>query len=208
VVPGTAAAYAGSLPAVRPFADNPSLGSDFMVSDGVEKEWAQRYFGRDSSWMRYEAAPVAGDGGYTVWVDSVFTPDWSGLRAHPIVECYTFHDFDVVRIARPTLTAGLLADEIVYRRADGATWHVLSWEWAVRTGDDIAHERVTLLASSLRGELDPGVGGERNGGGWRGALANKLAKGGTDPNPALADALQRNAAEIIEGHRFDTGSAA
>jgi len=159
VVPGTAAAYAGSLPAVRPFADNPSLGNDFLVSDGEEKEWAQRYFGRDSSWMRYEAAPVAGDGGYTVWVDSVFTPDWSGLRAHPIVECYTFHDFEIVRIARPTLTTGLLADEIVYRRADGATWHVLSWEWAVRTGDDIAHERVTLLASSLRDDLDPGLGG-------------------------------------------------
>ena len=208
VVPGTAAAYAGSLPAVRPFADNPSLGTGFRVSEGDEQEWAQRYFGQDSSWMRYQAAPLAADGGYTVWVDSVFTPDWSGLRAHPIVECYTFHDFDIVRIARPTLTAGLLADEIVYRRADGATWHVLSWEWAVRTGDDIAHERVTLLASSLEDDLDPGVTADTEGGGWRGAMASRLAKGGTDPNPGLAAALRSNAAEIIDGHRFESGTAA
>jgi exosortase/archaeosortase family protein len=165
VVPGTAAAYAGSLPAVRPFADNPSLGSQFRVSDGVEKKWAERYFGEDSSWMRYEAEPLSAAGGYTVWVDSVFTRDWSGLRAHPIVECYAFHDFELVRVARPRLTSGLLADEIVYRREDGATWHVLSWEWAVRTGDDIAHERVTLLASSLDDGLDPGAGGETGEGG-------------------------------------------
>lgn len=208
VVPGTAAAYAGSLPAVRPFADNPSLGNDFLMSEGQEKKWAQRYFGNDSSWMRYEASPLVAGGGYTVWVDSVFTPDWSGLRAHPIVECYTFHDFEIVRIARPTLTAGLLADEIVYRRPDGATWHVLSWEWAVRTGDDIAHERVTLLASSLRGDVDPVVGnGESSDGGWRSALASKMARGGTDPNPALAAALRANATEIIDGHRISGAGA-
>ena len=207
VVPGTAAAYAGSLPAVRPFADNPSLGNDFVLSDGVEKSWAERYFGDGSSWMRYQAQPVSGEDGYTVWVDSVFTPAWSGLRAHPIVECYSFHDFELVRVARPTLTSGLLADEIVYRRADGATWHVLSWEWAVRTGDDIAHERVTLLASSLRGDLDPGVAGETRDGGWRGALARTLASGGADPNPGLAAALRSNAAQIIDGHRFDGAAA-
>ena len=208
VVPGTAAAYAGSLPAVRPFADNPSLGTDFVLSDGVEKTWAERYFGSNSSWMRYSASPLAGPGGYSVWVDSVLTPDWSGLRAHPIVECYSFHDFELVRVARPTLTSGLLADEIVYRRADGATWHVLSWEWAVRTGDDIAHERVTLLASSLDGDLDPGPSGRSGEGGWRGALATRLAGGGEDPNPGLAAALRSNAAEIVRGHRIDADTAA
>lgn len=207
VVPGTAAAYSGSLPAVRPFADNPSLGPGFVLSEGAEKEWARRYFGRDSSWMRYRAQ-AADDTGYTVWVDSVYTPDWSGLRAHPIVECYSFHGFELVRVARPTLSSGLLADEIVYRRADGATWHVLSWEWAVRTGDQIAHERVTLLASSARDDLDPGAPGETTDGGWRGALASKLASGGADPNPGLAAALRGNAQEIIEGHRFEADKAA
>ena len=54
-------------------------------------------------------------------------------RAHPLLDCYRFHGFSLSRVSRSVLAAGVLADEVVYRRPDGATWHVLSWQWPVRS---------------------------------------------------------------------------
>ena len=202
-IPVTAAAYQAGVPAVTAFAHAPELGPRFTVTDGQEKVWARAYFGADSSWMRYRARPTSGAVGYSMWVDSVLTADWSGLRAHPLLDCYEFHGFELVSTARPTLAAGILADQVVYRRADGATWHVLSWEWPVTTpSGELAHERVTLLASSSSTDVADGLAPSEGDGGLRGALARRLQRtgSGTDPNPALTAALRADAATAVAGH--------
>jgi exosortase/archaeosortase family protein len=202
-VPGTAMAYQGGLPAVVSFAQAPSAGPGLAITDRAEKPWARRYFGGDSSWARYRARPETPGQAPTLWVDSITTTAWSALRAHPVLDCYRFHDFTLVSVARPTLAAGLLADEVVYRRPDGATWHVLSWEWPVRTaGGALGHERVVLLASSQRTDIAPAATGESGGDGLRSLLARRLGAGGTggDPNPALAASLRSTATSIIGAH--------
>lgn len=206
-IPVSAVAYEAGAPAVTAFADSPDLGPRFAVDDGTEKAWARSYFGTDSTWMRYRARPASAMVGYTVWVDSVVTSDWSGLRAHPLLDCYSFHGFELVTTGRPTLAAGILADEVVYRRADGATWHVLGWEWPVRRGDgSLAHERVTLLASSTDTAVADEVAAPEESGGLRGVLAQRLARGGSgsDPNPGLTRVLRADASEAIARHVHST----
>ena len=194
-------------PTVQAFAANPTVRADLELTSVEEQTWAQRYFGEGSSWTRHRLSPLNPGSGYTLWVDSVLTDDWSGLRAHPILDCYTFHDFDLVSVSRPTLSSGVVADQVVYRRPDGATWHVLSWEWAVAgAGGGLAHERVTLLASSVRTDLNPGTGAVEDTSGLSGGLAGSLsrrlaaASNGKDPNPALAAALRADASSVIDTH--------
>ncbi len=198
-VPVTVGAYRGGEAAAASFTAMPDAGRDFEMSAPEEITWARPYFGGDSSWTRHRAAPVAGYG-HSLWIDAVLTPDWSALRAHPVLDCYSFHGYELLSVSRPTLASGLLADQVVYRRQDGATWHVLSWEWPVRRGEGLVHERVTLLASSDRTEAP--AGRTTVSGGVSGALARWLARKGTgkDPNPGLAAALRHDAAAIIDAH--------
>jgi exosortase/archaeosortase family protein len=200
-VPGTAAAYDASDPAAVAFADAPVGPAGFSVASAQEQAWARAYFGSDSSWTRYRLLPTSTDTGYTMWLDSVTTSDWAALRAHPLLDCYRFHGFDLQSVQRPVLAAGVLADEAVYRRPDGATWHVLSWEWPVKGSGQLRHERVVLLASSERTDLAPAVAGDRDtpayGGGVRALVASRWGAAGADPNPALAGALRRTADDLI-----------
>jgi exosortase/archaeosortase family protein len=215
-VPGTAAAYDASDPAAVAFADAPSGLPQFAVTVGDEKLWARRYFGAESSWVRHRLQPRSASTGWSLWLDSITTDDWAALRAHPLLDCYRFHGFEVVSVSRPTLAAGLLADQVVYRRPDGATWHVLAWEWPVRSEGGLRHERVVLLASSERTDLAPPSTVESDdtgsaptsGWGLRSLLAGALAGGGTaeDPNPALSEALRRAADDVVASHLL-TGSA-
>lgn len=212
-VPGTAAAYDAAEPAAVAFAEAPPGLPHFTVQAGQDKTWARRYFGEDSSWVRHRLQPTSPSVGYSLWLDSVTTSDWAALRAHPVLDCYAFHGFDVVSVDRPVLAAGVLAEEVVYRRPGGGTWHVLAWEWPVRGAEGLRHERVVLLASSERTDLLPAGAETRergvDGGGLRGLLAERLAADGSghDPNPALTEALRRDADALVAAHLLPRAGA-
>ena len=202
VVPGTAGAYAAGDPAAR--ASTAPAVRGYVLGARQEQAWARVYYGQDSSWTRYRLHPATGGNAPTLWVDSVTTGEWAALRAHPLLDCYRFHGFDVQRTSRRILARGVLADEVVYRRPDGATWHVLSWQWPVRsTGDALRHERVVLLASSVRTDLVPGSTrrGEAAplGAGLRALLASRWpgADPAPDPNPSLTAALRTAADDLV-----------
>lgn len=163
------------------------------VGDPEPMRWAQRYFGEDSSWTRYRLATL-GEPSLSVWADTITTPSWAALRAHPVLDCYRFHGYDVVHRASTVLPRGLLADEVVYRSQDGGTWHVLTWEWPVRLDSGLGHQRVTLLASSLRTDLPgPELQARPD---LRSTVA-ALAADGDDPNPALTRALRGTARAVL-----------
>ena len=102
-VPATAAVYDGGVPAATAFSAAPEMGPGF-VGTGAGEAWSRVYFGRESTWSRYTPHPASASVGYSVWVDSVLTPDWAALRAHPLLDCYPFHGFELVARVRPTLT--------------------------------------------------------------------------------------------------------
>ena len=194
-LPGTAAAV-GPGGAPRPVLTEPAaVVPGFVAGPAEELRWARRYFGDDSSWVRRRLSPAATTTGFSVWADSITTGSWGALRAHPVVDCYRFHGFDVIRRERTVIASGLLAEEVVYRAGNGGTWHVLTWEWPVRLGDGLGHQRVTLLASSTRERLSQPEPGRRASG-LRAALAG-LGGGGSDPNPSLTLALRDVARSVL-----------
>ncbi len=201
-VGSTRSAFAGPLPAAEAFGSAPYGVEGLTVTSAQEQRWAQRYYGEGSRWTRYRLRPQAASLGFSVWLDAVATPGWAPLRAHPVLDCYRFHGFTLVSVRRPELPGGLLADEVVYRDDEGATWHVLSWTWAVRdAARGLSLERVTLLASSRRTDLprtDPG--GSPTGARARLASVWGAATTGTDPNPGLSSGLRRTAGSLIASH--------
>ena len=208
VLPATSGAYDAADPAATAFSDSPVAPAGYATGPAQPQAWSRVYFGPRSDWRRYRLTPTGQRPAATVWVDSVTTDDWAALRAHPLLDCYRFHGFSVSRVSRTVLAAGVLADEVVHRRPDGATWHVLSWEWPVRSsgsdGSAMRHERVVLLASSTRTDLAPAPqdaddGTSGPGTGLRALLAARWgsAGSGTDPNPGLTAALRSAADDLV-----------
>ena len=194
-LPGTAAAVGPDGAPAPVLTGSPLVVPGHETGAREEMPWAQRYFGEDSSWVRHRLTSTEGPGA-SVWADSITTSSWAALRAHPVLECYRFHGYDVVHRATTVLPRGLLADEVVYRSQDGGTWHVLTWEWPVRLADGLGHQRVTLLASSLRTDLPgPDLEARQD---LRGTVAS-LTAGGDDPNPSLSAALRRTARSVLGG---------
>ena len=206
VLPATSGAYDAAEPAATAFSDAPLAPPGYATGPAQAQPWSRVYFGARSDWTRYRLTPTGRQPAPSVWVDSVTTDDWAALRAHPLLDCYRFHGFSLSRVSRTVLAAGVLADEVVHRRPDGATWHVLSWEWPVRSpdGGPMRHERVVLLASSQRTDLAPAPEATDDragtpGTGLRALLASRWgsAGSGTDPNPGLAAALRRAADDLV-----------
>jgi exosortase/archaeosortase family protein len=197
-LPGAAAAYGPSGAPAPVFGASSVAVPGFVVSPGEEQRWARRYFGGDSSWHRYRLTPATPATRFSVWADAITTSSWGALRAHPVIACYRFHDYELLEAERVVIAGGLLADEVVYRHPDGGTWHVLSWERPVR--DDagaLRHERVTLLASStaqdiVQAQAPPPAG-------LRAAVAARWggSSADEDPNPSLAAALRLTAQHLL-----------
>lgn len=206
VLPATSGAYDAADPAATAFSDAPVAPAGYATGLPEPQPWSRVYYGPRSDWTRYRLTPTGSAPAPSLWVDSVTTQDWAALRAHPLLDCYRFHGFSLQRVSRTVLAAGVLADEIVFRRPDGATWHVLSWQWPVRAADGgpMRFERVVLLASSERDDLAPAVEATQDrasapGSGLRALLAARLgaAGSGTDPNPGLAAALRAAADDLV-----------
>ena len=214
VLPATSGAYDAADPAAASAADRPVALPGYTTGPAQAQPWSRVYYGAGSDWTRSRLTPTGQRPAPSIWVDSVTTDDWAALRAHPLLDCYRFHGFSLARVSRTVLTAGVLADEVVFRRPDdGATWHVLSWQWPVRSSTGtVRHERLVLLASSQRDDLAPSPRSTDDdvatpGTGLRALLAARWgsAGAGTDPNPGLAAALRRAADDLVTSRLTTTG---
>jgi exosortase/archaeosortase family protein len=182
-------------PAIVSFAADPDLGPGWRVDKLQTFEWSKPYFGPDSSWQRFYARALAGHlparERFTVWVDSIVTPELGALRAYPVRRCYEFHDYAILSDRRVSLAGGLSGQLLVYRNQSGAVWHVLTWQWPVLTseGARVEHERVVMFASSMAEPLQPTqpAGPWTFADGVRQAL-NALGRD-DDPNDRLSAAL-------------------
>jgi exosortase/archaeosortase family protein len=138
-------------PALAAFVDRPEAGHDWSVRRAQQIGWASSYFGRHSSWIRYELRPartLARRQPFTVWADAVLSPDLGALDAYTLAHCYAFHGFRVDVARHLDLGNGVIGQLFVYRTS-GTVWHALAWQWPVLRSRKVDHERIVLLASTI-----------------------------------------------------------
>jgi hypothetical protein len=114
-------------------------------------EWTRRYFGPDSTWIRYTYRPAPGAGrssasgpAAAVVMDVVTTSDLSSLRTYDIAASYRFYPYQLVSTTSADLGGGVVGHRAVYRGRGGTPWTGVYWEWPVQTPQGERYQRVVL----------------------------------------------------------------
>ena len=97
----------------------------------------------------------------------------------------------------PTTSGGVLVETFVVEM-DGGTWHVVSWQRPITRAGRVAHERITLMASSIEGAFAREFSAVEGSDGIRHRLVAGLnaIRPNEDPNPALSRSLLALADEV------------
>ena len=122
-------------------------------------------------------------------------PNLGALDAYTLAHCYAFHSFTVEAAKRIDLGEGVFGNAFVYT-SPRADWRAVSWQWPVRRGVKVEHERLVLIAASdarPAGRGTPSSGGEFS----RVLALLDWRSSGHDANLRLTRALQRVAAGIV-----------
>ena len=158
--------------------------------------WGKQFFGKDSSWYRYDMAwdGITKTSFHTrthVTVDVVSTTDASRFQTYGIEACYQFHGYEL-RSQRTVDLGGITARVLSWSSSTlDSTWTTVYWMWPVQSRQGKRYERVVMMlnddASVRLAAKVPG-----NGGGARAlgtALSDRL--GG-----AKADEVDRHVAKV------------
>ena len=136
------------LPAIPAFTTQPLASPGWSIRRSETIGWAGPYYGDHSSWVRYVLRPrQIGRAAFTIWLDAVRSPNLGALDAYTLAHCYAFHGFAVDLARRVDLGEGVIGQSFVYSTSRGY-WHAVSWQWPVRRGDRVEHERVVLIAAT------------------------------------------------------------
>ena len=111
----------------------------------AEYDWATRFFGDDSSWVRYQyygaKAPTS------VIADVVTTGSLGRLQAYGVQACYEFHGYGLHKPVDYNLGGGVKGTVLTFHDPKmTGEWNALFWVWAVNTPQGHRYERVVLLA--------------------------------------------------------------
>jgi exosortase/archaeosortase family protein len=184
------------VPAIPAFSARPLSAPGWTIRRAETIGWAAPYYGNHSSWVRYVMRPRRpSQSSFTIWLDAVRSPNLGALDAYTLAHCYAFHSFTVNAAKRIDLGEGVFGNAFVYT-SPRADWRAVSWQWPVRRGGKVEHERLVLIAAS---DARPrGPAGPSSGSGYSGVLALLgWRSSGQDANPRLTRALQRVAAGIV-----------
>jgi hypothetical protein len=113
--------------------------------------WTTRYFGPDSTWIRYTYHRAPGAAGAPapspeapVMMDVVTTSDRSRLVTYGIEASYRFRPNQLLETRSADLGGGVTGHVAVYRERPGHPWVAVLWEWPVETPHGQRSERVVL----------------------------------------------------------------
>ena len=140
----------------------PRLGTFSRVSTQPKGFYAEpvatldngkRFFGEDSSWVRYSYS--GGRPGLRsdvpVLADVINTGNLQSFSDFGLEACYRFHGYDMSDARRVDLGHGVVGTVLSWQDSDtGLRWTSLYWIWAVRQGSDVRYERVVLLLNDDR----------------------------------------------------------
>ena len=136
---------------------NPRVGKFSQVSlrpDGFRGERVgtfengKRFFGEDSSWVRYQYAALGTSqlgSEVPVLADVINTGKLQAFSDFGIEACYRFHGYSTEGVKRVDLGNGVVGTVLNWADPDGLAWTTVYWLWAVREGSSLRYERVVLL---------------------------------------------------------------
>jgi len=136
---------------------NPRVGKFSQVSlrpDGFRGERVgtfengKRFFGEDSSWVRYQYAALGMSqlgSDVPVLADVINTGKLQSFSDFGIEACYRFHGYSTEGVKRVDLGNGVVGTVLNWSDPDGLAWTTVYWLWAVREGSSLRYERVVLL---------------------------------------------------------------
>lgn len=111
-------------------------------------EHGKRFFGEDSTWVRYQYdgygdGPLRSDG--PVLVDVINSGNLQSFSDFGVEACYRFHGYSTAGVQRVDLGNGVVGTVMNWVDPDDLAYTALYWVWAVRQGDGVRYERVVLL---------------------------------------------------------------
>ena len=120
----------------------------------AQYDWATRFFGDDSTWIRYQyygaKAPAS------VIADVVTTGSLGRLQAYGVQACYEFHGYGLHKPIDYNLGGGVKGTLLTFHDPKmTGEWNALFWVWAVNTPQGRRYERVVLLAPVIGNYLHP-----------------------------------------------------
>ena len=144
-------------PRLSGFASNRQAPDGWSVNEVQRIEWARRFFGRDSSWVRYAFSNTRPDGGtlrssLPIYLDLIDTSSRASLSAYGIEACYKFHGYRISAKQSVDLGNGVVGGTLTWTNLDtDATWTTLYWHWPIKSSQGTRYERVTLLMNEQSG---------------------------------------------------------
>ena len=111
-------------------------------------ENGKRFFGEDSSWVRYQYAALGTSqlgSDVPVLADVINTGKLQAFSDFGIEACYRFHGYSTEGVKRVDLGNGVVGTVLNWADPDGLAWTTVYWLWAVREGSGLRYERVVLL---------------------------------------------------------------
>jgi len=108
----------------------------------------KRFFGDDSSWIRYQYSGLGSDtlgSEVPVLADVINTGNLQAFSDFGIEACYRFHGYSTEGVKRVDLGNGVVGTVMNWEDPNALAWTTVYWVWAVRSGDDVRYERVVLL---------------------------------------------------------------
>src|SRR5439155_21506499 len=146
---------AGDLGAPRlvAFTGNPARLPAWFVARTGEYPWAKRYFGDDSSWLRYtyvwnewSAVRSAFRSSAPIFVDVISTSNLRTFSQYGLEACYRFHGYQITDTRSVDLGGGVTATAVSYfNPRQRANWTTLYWHWPVATPAGVRYERVVVM---------------------------------------------------------------
>ncbi len=112
--------------------------------------WGKQFFGKDSSWSRYDMAwdAITETSFHTrthVTVDVVSTTDASRFQTYGIEACYQFHGYEL-RSQRTVDLGGITARVLSWSSSTlDSTWTTVYWMWPVQSRQGKRYERVVMM---------------------------------------------------------------
>jgi exosortase/archaeosortase family protein len=155
---------AGDLGAARllSFTTSPAAVPGYAVANVASYPWSKRFFGGDSTWLRYSYYSTNGVTSSAITADVVSTTALGRFSDYGIEACYKFHGYSVAGERSFDLGGGVTGNVLTYANPrQHMQWNVVYWIWPVKSDKGSRFERVVLLmpgkasVSALPGGPEP-----------------------------------------------------
>ncbi len=142
-------------PRIASFSKVATQPEGFFAEPVASIETGKRFFGEDSSWIRYSYAGFGLPGlrsDVPVLADVITTSNLQSFSDFGLEACYRFHGYSMTGADQVDLGNGVRGTVLSWQDPNTELkWTSLYWIWAVRQGSEVRYERVVLLLNDADG---------------------------------------------------------